>query len=88
LDEAAAEFENHTVSQAGFNGVAGDVDMSTVIASRARRMLIEAMVVSIATRYRHRELDLPDLIQEGKLGLMRAAEKFNYRCRFASRFRV
>ena len=57
--------------------------------AQAKTMLIEAnlrLVVRIAKRYRHRGLDLADLIQEGNLGLIRAAEKFNYRvgCRFAT----
>src|SRR5262249_5409243 len=44
----------------------------------ARRRLVEAhlrLVVALARRYRGQGLDLADLIQEGNLGLMAAAER-------------
>src|SRR6266702_492795 len=49
---------------------------------RARRKLIESnlrLVIAIARRYTSTGVPLIDLIQEGNLGLMRAAEKFDYR---------
>jgi RNA polymerase primary sigma factor len=55
----------------------------------AKERLVQSnlrLVVAIARRYPRRELSLLDLVQEGCIGLIQAAERFDYRhgCRFST----
>jgi RNA polymerase primary sigma factor len=52
------------------------------IVKRAKNEFVKAnlrLVVSIARRFNHGRLPLPDLIQEGNIGLMKAVERYDYR---------
>ncbi len=69
LDEHRAELESH------FASIRAE-------AQRATEHLIKAnlrLVISVAKKNLGKGMPLPDLIQEGNLGLMRAVEKFDYR---------
>ncbi len=48
----------------------------------ALRRMVEAnlrLVIAVAKRYRHEGIGMQDLVQEGNIGLLRAAQKFDYR---------
>src|SRR5437588_1245566 len=76
----------------GMSTPAEEIDLAQRAAAgdeRARHQLIESnlrLVIAIARRYTTTGVPLVDLIQEGNLGLMRAAEKFDYRrgCHFGT----
>jgi RNA polymerase primary sigma factor len=82
----------HDIRGLGLLTHAEEVDLAQRAAAGdelARRNLIESnlrLVIAIARRYTSTGVPLIDLIQEGNLGLMRAAEKFDYRrgCHFGT----
>jgi RNA polymerase primary sigma factor len=93
-DETAATADIATDSLQLFLKDIGKVDLLTAAQEtglakriergdhRAKQEMIEAnlrLVVSIAKRYRNQGLPFLDLIQEGTIGLVRAAEKFDHR---------
>jgi RNA polymerase primary sigma factor len=92
--ETAVRLEQPTDSLELFLKAIGKIDLLTATQEvelakriergdhRAKQEMVEAnlrLVVSIAKRYRNQGLPFLDLIQEGTIGLVRAAEKFDHR---------
>ncbi len=70
------------VSWPAFVEVQQEISNGREMARQARESLVRAnlrLVISVAKRFVNRGLQLPDLIQEGNIGLMRAVEKYDYK---------
>jgi RNA polymerase primary sigma factor len=62
--------------------VLAEIERADAAVREAKRDLTEAnlrLVVSVARRYLWSGIPLPDLVQDGNLGLLRAVDKFQYR---------
>ncbi len=65
-----------------FNDILTDIDLGREMAKQAKESLVRSnlrLVISVSKKFLNRGLQLPDLIQEGNIGLMKAVEKYDYK---------
>ncbi len=85
-----AEIERHItlelaetigVSWSAFMEIQQEIELGLEMAKQAKESLVRAnlrLVISVAKKFLNRGMQLPDLIQEGNIGLMKAVEKYDY----------
>ncbi len=64
-----------------FDDILQEIDLGREMAKQAKEALVRAnlrLVISVSKKFLNRGLQLPDLIQEGNIGLMKAVEKYDY----------
>jgi RNA polymerase primary sigma factor len=65
-----------------FNDILTDIEIGRETAKQAKESLVRSnlrLVISVSKKFLNRGLQLPDLIQEGNIGLMKAVEKYDYK---------
>ena len=70
------------ISWPAFIEVQQEIEMGRETAKQAKEVLVRAnlrLVISVAKKFLNRGMQLPDLIQEGNIGLMKAVEKYDYK---------
>ncbi len=64
-----------------FDAILQEIDLGREMAKQAKEALVRSnlrLVISVSKKFLNRGLQLPDLIQEGNIGLMKAVEKYDY----------
>ncbi|MCL2789781.1 MAG: sigma-70 family RNA polymerase sigma factor [Desulfobulbus sp.] len=70
------------ISWPAFIQLQQEIEVGRETAKQAKETLVRAnlrLVISVSKKFMNRGMQLPDLIQEGNIGLMKAVEKYDYK---------